>query len=218
MPFFLCFTFTILYNNYSSMFMVRGIIIVSLFFVISCNNNKSDKDMEELWSKAQTKQSIIDRSGTKFNSATDMELAMRDAETRLQSGGGLLGKGGLSFGDILNQDNNNSNSSTISMSVNPFLWKGALETIDFMPLSSADQIGGTIITDWYSTTDNPNERCKLNIFISGKKLNTENLKVTSFCQEFKDQIWVNKKIDIENNIKIENAILNKAKKLRLQSS
>tara|TARA_B100001057_G_scaffold193030_1_gene193923 strand:- start:944 stop:1546 length:603 start_codon:yes stop_codon:yes gene_type:complete len=200
------------------MFMVRGIIIVSLFFVISCNSNKSEKDMEELWSKAQTKQSIIERSGTKFNSATDMELAMRDAETRLQSGGGLLGKGGLSFGDILNQDNNNSNTSTISMSVNPFLWKGALETIDFMPLNSADQIGGTIITDWYSTTDNPNERCKLNIFISGKKLNTENLKVTSFCQEFKDQIWVNKKIDIENNIKIENAILNKAKKLRLQSS
>ena len=198
--------------------MVRVIIIVSLFFVISCNSNKSEKDMEELWSKAQTRQSIIDRSGTKFNSATDMELAMRDAETRLQSGGGLLGKGGLSFGDILNQDNKNSNSSTISMSVNPFLWKGALETIDFMPLSSADQIGGTIITDWYSTTDNPTERCKLNIFISGKKLNTENLKVTSFCQEFKDQIWVNKKIDIENNIKIENAILNKAKKLRLQSS
>ncbi len=198
--------------------MVRGIVIVSLLFVISCNSNKSEKDMEELWSKAQTKQSIIDRSGTKFNSATDMELAMRDAETRLQSGGGLLGKGGLSFGDILNQDNNNSNTSTISMSVNPFLWKGALETIDFMPLSSADQIGGTIITDWYSTTVNPNERCKLNIFISGKKLSTENLRVTSFCQEFRDQIWINKEIDKENNIKIENAILNKAKKLRLQSS
>ena len=198
--------------------MVRGIIIVTLFFIISCNSNKSEKDMEELWSKAQTKQSIIDRSGTKFNSATDMDLAMRDAETRLQTGGGLFGKSGLSFGDILNQDNNNSNSTTISMSVNPYLWKGALETIDFMPLSSADQIGGTIITDWYSTTDNPDERCKLNIFISGKKLNTENLKVTSFCQEFRNQIWVNKKIDIENNIKIENAILNKAKKLKLQSS
>tara|TARA_E500000178_G_scaffold19780_1_gene18621 strand:+ start:5619 stop:6137 length:519 start_codon:yes stop_codon:yes gene_type:complete len=172
--------------------------------------------MEELWSKAQTKQSIIERSGTKFNSATDMELAMRDAETRLQTGGGLLGKNGLSFGDVLNRDENNS--TTISMSVNPFLWKGALETISFMPLNSADQIGGTIITDWYSTTDNQNERCKLNIFISGKKLSTENLRVTSFCQEFRDQIWVNKKIDKENNIKIENAILNKAKKLRLQSS
>ena len=39
------------------------------------------------------------------------------------------------------------------MSVNVFLWRGALETIDFMPLSSADPIGGTIITDWYSTSE-----------------------------------------------------------------
>ena len=105
-----------------------------------------------------------------------------------------------------------------NMSVNVFLWRGALETIDFMPLSSTDPIGGTIITDWYSTANNENERCKLNIFITGKSLKTENLKVTSFCQEFKNQIWVNKDIDDENNIKIENAILNKAKKLRLQLS
>ena len=60
--------------------------------------------------------------------------------------------------------------------------------------------------------------CKLNIFISGMRLNTENLRVTSFCQEFKDPSWINKKVDQEDNIKIENAILNKAKKLKLQSS
>ena len=173
--------------------------------------------MEELWSKAQTRQSIIDRSGTKFNSAMDPELAMRDAETRLQTGGGLLGEDGLSFGDILGRNNEEVQTSN-SMNVNVFLWRGALETINFMPLSSADQVGGTIITDWYSTSENINERCKLNIFITGKILKTENLKVTSFCQEFKNQIWINKKIDKENNIKIENAILNKAKKLKLQSS
>ena len=172
--------------------------------------------MEELWSKAQTRTEIIERSGTKFNSAIDMDLAMRDAETRLQTGGGLLGKSGISLGGILNNEENNNSTATVSMSINPFLWRAALETIDFMPLSSADTIGGTIITDWYSTTENQKERCKLNIFISGKKLNTENLKVTSFCQEFKEQLWVNKNVDRENNIKIENAILNKAKKLRLQ--
>ena len=194
-------------------------VITSLFFVFSCNSNKSESEMKELWSKAQTKGEIIDRSGTKFNSAIDMDLAMRDAETRLQTGGGLLGKGGISLGGLINNDTGSNNSTTkIAMSVNPFLWKGALETIDFMPLSSADQIGGTIITDWYSTSANPNERCKLNIFISGKRLNTENLRVTSFCQEFKDPSWINKKVDQENNIKIENAILNKAKKLKLQSS
>ncbi len=171
-----------------------------------------------MWSKAQTRNEIIERSGTKFNSATDMELAMRDAETRLQTGGGLLGKGGISVSGLINNNKENNNSTTVSMSVNAFLWRGALETIDFMPLSSADPIGGTIITDWYSTESNEYERCKLNIFITGQKLSTENLKVSSFCQEFKDPAWVNKIVDLENNIKIENAILNKAKKLKLQSS
>ena len=201
------------------MFLIRAILIISLFFVISCNSNKSEEEMKDLWSKAQTRQSIIERSGTKFNSALDMDLAMRDAETRLQSGGGMLGKGGLSVDGILGSNKKNTNNTaSVNMPINIFLWRGALETIDFMPLSSADPIGGTIITDWYSTSGNQNERCKLNIFISGQNLNTENLRVTSFCQELTDQNWVNKNIDKENNIKIENAILNKAKKLKLQSS
>ena len=201
------------------MILNKVILLLILSFLISCNSNKSEEEMEELWSKAQTRNEIIERSGTKFNSAIDMDLAMRDAETRLQTGGGLLGKGGLSFSGIINNNKtNNGSTTTISMAVNPFLWRGALETVSFMPLSSADPIGGTIITDWYSTTDNEKERCKLNIFITGKSLNTENLKVTSFCQEFKNPTWVNKEIDSENNIKIENAILNKAKKLKIQSS
>ena len=200
------------------MFPIKILVMFFLFFIISCNSNKSEEEMEELWSKAQTKTMIIERSGTKFNSAIDMDLAMQDAETRLQSGGGMLGKGGLSVDGILGGKESETSQTSISMNVNAFLWRGALETINFMPLSSADQIGGTIITDWYSTSDNYNERCKLNVFITGKKLNAENLKVTSFCQELKDQVWVNKNINKENNIKIENAILNKAKKLRLQSS
>ena len=201
------------------MFFLKLVTIFFLFFIYSCNNNKTEEEMKELWSKAQTRTEIIDRSGTLFNSGADMDLAMRDAETRLQSGGGMLGKGGLSFDGILGNDREKQQSSaSISMPVNVFLWKGALETISFMPLNSADPIGGTIITDWYSTTENQMERCKLNIFITGKDLNTENLKVTSFCQEFNNQIWVNKNVDTDNNIKIENAILNKAKKLRLQSS
>ena len=201
------------------MIFFRILLVCSIFFIASCNNNKSDEDMKELWSKAQTRNEIINRSGTLFNSGADMDLAMRDAETRLQTGGGLLGKGGLSFNDVLGRDNNKESSETlISMNVNIFLWRGALETVNFMPLSSADPVGGTIITDWYSVSGNEKERCKLNIFISGKKLKSENLKVASFCQEIKNQIWVNKKINDDNNIRIENAILNKAKKLRLQSS
>ena len=152
--------------------------------------------MAELWSKAQTTGEIINRSGSKFNPATNKDLAMRDAETRLQSGGGLFGKGGLSLQGIVGERNE---TASVSMPVNTYLWRGALNTIDFMPISSADPIGGTIITDWYSTSNNENERCKLNIFISGKKLSTENLKVTSFCQEYKNQKWININIDSDNN-------------------
>ena len=171
-----------------------------------------------MWSKAQTTGAIIDRSGTKFNSATNKEVALRDAETRLQTGGGLFKDGGISVTGLLNSDNNTGNVGTYGMPINTFLWKGALETISFMPLNSADPIGGTILTDWYSTTNNENERCKLNIFITGKELKTQNLNVTSFCQIFKDQKWVQIDTDPDDNIKLENAILNKAKKIRLQSS
>ena len=86
-----------------------------------------------------------------------------------------------------------------------------------MPLSSTDPFAGTIITDWYTTETNLGERCKLNIFINGKDLRTDNLKVSSFCQTLKENQWVNVPSKIEENIKLENVILNEAKKMKLTS-
>ena len=50
------------------------ILLLFLSFLISCNSNKSEEEMDELWSKAQTRNEIIERSGTKFNSAIDTNL------------------------------------------------------------------------------------------------------------------------------------------------
>ena len=202
------------------MFIIKLVIILtSLVALSSCNTGKSEEEMEELWSKAQTTGQIIQRSGTKINSGLSKESALRDAETRLQTGGGLFGNKGLSLGNIMNPSGTNQNQVTsIGMRINIYLWQGALDTISFMPLSSADPIGGTIITDWYSIEGIEDERCKLNILITGSELKTQNLKVSSFCQNYKNETWVSKKINADNNIKLENAILNKAKKLKLQSS
>ena len=193
------------------------IVLISLaMLIVGCNKNLTDEEKKEMWSKAQTEGEIIRRSGTPFNLATDRELALSDAENRLRTGGGLLGqKGSLSlFGE-----NNNAEQqiSALGMPINPYLWRASIETINFMPLSSTDPFAGTIITDWYTTEDNLGERCKLNIFINGKELKTDNLRVSSFCQLLKNNQWVNIVSEDENNIKIENAILNKAKKLKLNS-
>ncbi|MDC3131882.1 DUF3576 domain-containing protein [Pelagibacteraceae bacterium] len=195
------------------------ILLIALLTLTSCNSSKSDEEMEELWSKAQTTGQIIARSGTSMNSAINKDAAMRDAETRLQTGGGLFGSEGLSVSGLLNNDSGQSKSvASIGMTLNIYLWQGALDTISFMPLNSADPIGGTIITDWYSTESNENERCKLNIFITGSELKTQNLRVASFCQQYKDAKWIGINVDAGNNVKLENAILNKAKILKLQSS
>ena len=55
--------------------------------------------------------------------------------------------------------------------------------------------------------------------MSSASLKTENLKVNSFCQALNDNgNWIDQKINNDNNIKLENAILNKAKKIRLSQS
>ena len=192
-----------------------------LIFVVSCNKNLSDEERAELWSKAQTTGEIISRSGTAVNSANNKDFAMRDAETRLSTGGGLFGNEGLSFfgnNSSENKEGSGSGFATVGMPINPYLWSASLETLSFIPLSSADPFGGTIFTDWYSSELNENERCKVNVFIKGAELKTQNLRVSSFCEVFKNNKWVGIGTNSQDNINLENAILNKAKKLKLKNS
>ena len=191
----------------------------TLPFFFSCSKkNAVDEGTGDRYAKSTTVNEIIERSGTQIRggSSKDRELQLKDAENRLRTGGGLFGKKPTSINDIWKKRDSSQQTASIGMPINPYLWKASLETIDFMPLSSADPFAGIIITDWFSSESNINERCKLNIFIKGQEMKTDNLKVNSFCQALSDSgNWMDKKINTENNIKIENAILNKAKKIRL---
>jgi len=187
-----------------------------LIFIVSCNKNLSEEEKAELWSKAQTTGEIINRSGTKISSSNRKEAALSDAETRLSSGGGLFGDSFDLLGNT-NKEKSVSGFTTVGMPINPYLWSASLETLSFIPLSSADPFGGTIFTDWYSSESNENERCKVNVFIRGVELKTQNLRVSSFCEVFKNNKWVGVGTKNEDNISLENAILNKAKKLKLKN-
>ena len=66
------------------------------------------------------------------------------------------GKGFRVFGG------NNTGTSYEFASSNP-LWRATLETLDFMPLASANYSGGIVITDWYSENNSPNESVKISV-------------------------------------------------------
>ena len=191
-------------------------VVVFAILMLGCNSDLSEEERKALWDNAQTRGEIIRRSGTPFNLATDPDLAMSDAENRLRTGGGLMGEK-ASFSFLGDGENSSDQVTGLGMPINPYLWKASLETINFMPLSSTDPFAGTIITDWYTAETSQGERCKLNIFINGKQLKTDNLKVSSFCQTLKNNQWVNIPSKNEENTKLENVILNEAKKLKLTS-
>ena len=196
------------------------VFLLFSFTLVSCNKNK---DTTEMWEKSQAQGDIIDRSGTTFRAGSNRESLkeqMSDAQNRLRTGGGLLGKKPV---DILGLGKNKSGSqqtvASVGLPINPYLWKGSLETLSFMPLASADPFAGIIITDWYTDQNNTNQRCKINVFIKGVELKTDNLKVNSFCQILSNNgNWIDQKVSNENNIKLENAILNQAKKIKLLQS
>jgi hypothetical protein len=99
--------------------------------------------------------------------------------------------------------------------VNEFLWRASLDTINFMPLQSADPFGGIIITEWYSAPEDPNEQMKLTVYILDKRLRADGLKVSVFRQTRVTSGWVDAQVNPETSTKLENAILARARQLRL---
>lgn len=125
----------------------------------------------------------------------------------------LFGKGGLNFFSDDAQKNTGS-----ALGVNSFLWRASLDTISFMPVSSADAFGGVIITDWHTLADAPKERFKLNVYILGRTLRADGVRVAVFRQVQGPQgSWKDAGIPEETGIKIEDAILTRARQLRNQS-
>jgi hypothetical protein len=109
--------------------------------------------------------------------------------------------------------------ATSGLGVNGYLWRAALDTLRFMPLASADPFGGTIITDWFSPPETPAERFKATVYILDRRLRADALRVSVFHQtRDKTGEWVDAAVDPATNGKMENAVLARARQLRLAST
>ena len=142
---------------------------------------------------------------------TQEELDQQERDRR--TGGSIFGNDGITFG----LGGGDGDSAGSALGVNSFLWRASLDTISFFPLSQADPFGGVILTDWYSPPETPNARFKLNVFILGRQLRADGLRVSVFKQERRSQAgaWSDAAVAGETVRSLENAILARARELRV---
>jgi hypothetical protein len=110
-----------------------------------------------------------------------------------------------------------SEAGHVTLGVNSYLWHASLDTLAFMPLASADPFGGVIITDWYSSPEDPNERMKVTIYILDRRLRADGIKIAVFRQTHAADGWADAQVNPDTSIKLEDAILTRARELRLAS-
>lgn len=104
------------------------------------------------------------------------------------------------------------------VAVNRYLWNAALETLGFMPLAFADPFSGVLATEWYANPEAPAERFKATVYILDKRLRADGLRVTVHRQQLSpDAGWVDAAVNPNTSVEIENAILTRARELRLNS-
>jgi hypothetical protein len=106
---------------------------------------------------------------------------------------------------------------TRTLGVNSYLWHATLDTLSFIPLASADPFGGVVITDWYSAPQAPNERMKVTVYILDRNLRADGLKVAVFRQTRAADGWADATVSGDTASKLEDAILTRARELRLAS-
>jgi hypothetical protein len=145
-------------------------------------------------------QRIRDRHGTILGSEGVTLLSTEKPALSELKGPGAAGAGNGAGGGI---------------GVNAFLWRGTLDTIDFMPIASADPFGGLIITDWYQPPESPNERMKLQVLIRDQALRADGLKVAVFRQVRTGSDWAEAAVDPQTAVSLEDKILTRARELRV---
>ena len=99
--------------------------------------------------------------------------------------------------------------------VSPILWQASLDTLNFVTFASEDPLAGSLVTDWYSPSDKPNERYKINVFILARSLRSDALAVTVTREaRLGDGNWLETTVARQVETDLENAILQRARQIK----
>jgi hypothetical protein len=91
---------------------------------------------------------------------------------------------------------NNSNGGNFEFASSNELWRASLDTIDFIPIATANYSGGILITDWYSSDENSSESIKISIRFLTNEVRSDALDIKVFykkCQTVENCVISQKK-------------------------
>ncbi len=141
------------------------------------------------------------------------EDSMTKDERREDKLGSMFGDNLLLFGG----DEQTKQQSGDGIAVNYYLWRGALDTVSFMPLRSVDPFGGVIITEWYSPPESPDERLKVDIVILDRQLRADGVRVSIHKQKMGTRGWQDTFVDPKSFSEFEEAVLTRARQIKMNN-
>ena len=110
-------------------------------------------------------------------SAKDVPTNVRDrVKKNMEEGKGFR---------LMNQMNKGTNYEFAS--ANP-LWRATLDTLDFMPLVSANYSGGIVVTDWYSENSTPTESVKISVRFLTNEIRSDALDINVFLKKCSENL------------------------------
>jgi Domain of unknown function (DUF3576) len=99
--------------------------------------------------------------------------------------------------------------------VSPILWQAALDTLHWVTFASEDPLGGSLVTDWYSPPDKPDERFRIDVFVLSRYLTSDSVAVTVDRQvRGPNGQWVQSTIERKVQEDLETKILYRARQLK----
>ena len=109
-------------------------------------------------------------------------------------------------------------TTTYEFSTSNPLWRASLDILDFIPMSTVDYSGGTIVSDWYSDGSQNDESIKITVRFLSNEIRSDSLKVV--VHKKKCSINQTCKINlVENSIlvsELQSSILRKAAQIEVE--
>lgn len=150
-------------------------------------------------------------------SSTPSEVSDDDSMSKEERREDKLGK---MFGDdlfLFGGDEKRQQQAGDGIGVNYYLWRGALDTVSFMPLRSVDPFGGVIITEWYTPPESSEERLKVDIVILDRQLRADGVRVSIHKQKMGKRGWQDAFVDPKSFAEFEEAILTRARQIKMNN-